>query len=196
MLDACAAPGGKTSHLLELCDAEVLALDVDAVRCRRIHDNLARLGLQAEVRAADAGEPGTWWDGRPFDAVLLDAPCTASGIVRRHPDVPWLRRPSDVARLAAQQDRLLAALWPLVRPGGTLVYCTCSVFRAEGEDRMAAFLAHNSDALRQPASGHLIPQTGAPARGLRDNGGADHDGFFYAVLRKRAPDAPLREPAD
>ncbi|WP_374669484.1 16S rRNA (cytosine(967)-C(5))-methyltransferase RsmB [Ramlibacter sp.] len=195
LLDACAAPGGKTSHLLELCEADLLALDVDPARCRRIHDNLARLGLQAEVRAADAGEPAGWWDGRPFDAILLDAPCTASGIVRRHPDVPWLRRARDVARLAAQQDRLLAALWPLLRPGGALVYCTCSVFRAEGEDRMAAFVAHNSDALRQPAPGHLIPQTGAPAQGLPDNGGGDHDGFFHAVLRKRAPDSPLGAPA-
>ena len=115
--------------------------------------------------------------------------------MRRHPDVPWLRRAADVPRLAAQQDRLLAALWPLLRPGGALVYSTCSVFRAEGEERMAAFVAHNSDVLRQPAPGHLIPQTGAPAQGLPDNGGGDHDGFFYAVLRKRAPDAPLGAPA-
>lgn len=195
VLDACAAPGGKTAHLLELLDAEVLALDVDPARCERIHQNLQRLGLQADVRAADAGEPAQWWDGRPFDAILLDAPCTASGIVRRHPDVRWLRREADVAALARQQERLLTALWPLLKPGGSLVYCTCSVFRAEGEARIAAFVAHNNTALQQPAPGHLIPQNGANAEGVRDNRASDHDGFYYAVLQKGALDAPMRPPA-
>jgi 16S rRNA (cytosine967-C5)-methyltransferase len=194
VLDACAAPGGKTAHILEMADAEVLALDVDPARCERIHQNLQRLGLQAEVRAADAAEPAGWWDGRPFDAILLDAPCTASGIVRRHPDVRWLRRESDIAALAAQQARLLDALWPLLKPGGRLVYCTCSVFRAEGDERVAAFVAHNNEALLRPGPGHLMPWKGVAAEGVPDNEAGDHDGFFYAVLQKGALEA-LKHPA-
>lgn len=186
ILDACAAPGGKTAHLLELADADVLALDIDPQRCERIRENLQRLGLPAQVVAADAAQPPAWWDGVPFDAILLDAPCTASGIVRRHPDVRWLRRPGDVAALAAQQKRLLDALWPLLRPGGRLVYCTCSVFRAEGEEQMAAFVAHNNAAVLQPSPGHLMPQGGSKAKPVRDNLEGDHDGFYYAVLEKRA----------
>lgn len=131
-------------------------------------------------------------NGRPFDAILLDAPCTASGIVRRHPDVRWLRRESDVGQLAAQQKRLLTALWPLLKPGGRLVYCTCSVFLAEGQGQIAAFLGHNSTALLQPGPGHLLPASGAGAGGLPDNRPSDHDGFFYAVLQKSALDAPAR----
>lgn len=192
ILDACAAPGGKTAHLRELSDAAVLALDVDPARCERIHQNLQRLGLAAEVRAADAAAPPSWWDGQPFDAILLDAPCTASGIVRRHPDVRWLRRESDIAQLAEQQKRLLTALWPLLQPGGRLVYCTCSVFRAEGEQQVAAFLARNSTAVLRPGPGHLMPSNRAQAGGLPDNRPSDHDGFFYAVLQKSALDAPAR----
>ena len=193
VLDACAAPGGKTAHICEIAPtAQVLALDVDAARCERIHQNLQRLGLRAEVRHADAGEPGYWWDGQPFDAILLDAPCTASGIVRRHPDVRWLRRESDVAQLAEQQKRLLTALWPLLKPGGQLVYCTCSVFRAEGRDQVAAFLAHNNTAVLRPGPGHLWPTHGVGAGGVPDNSSSDHDGFFYAVLQKCALDAPPR----
>jgi len=193
VLDACAAPGGKTAHICELAPhARGLALDVDPVRCERIHQNLQRLGLQAQVRAADAADTGTWWDGEPFDAILLDAPCTASGIVRRHPDVRWLRRESDVAQLAEQQKRLLTALWPLLRPGGRLVYCTCSVFHAEGQAQIAAFLAHNSTASLRPGPGHLLPGNEAEAGALPDNRPSDHDGFFYAGLEKSALDAPAR----
>ena len=193
ILDACAAPGGKTAHACELLpQARVLALDVDPVRCERIHQNLQRLGLHAEVRAADAGMPAAWWDGQLFDAILLDAPCTASGIVRRHPDVRWLRRPGDVAQLAEQQKRLLTALWPLLKPGGRLVYCTCSIFRAEGDAQVAAFLAHNSTALLRPGPGHLLPRDRAAGGTLPDNRPSDHDGFFYAVLQKSALDAPAR----
>ena len=195
ILDACAAPGGKTAHLCELSDAQVLALDVDPSRCERIHQNLQRLGLRAEVRAADAAEPSGWWDGEPFDAILLDAPCTASGIVRRHPDVRWLRRESDIAQLAAQQKRLLTALWPLLKPGGRLVYCTCSVFREEGDAQVAAFLARNSTAVLRPAPGHLMPRNRGEAGALPDNQPSDHDGFFYAVLQKSALDAPARPDA-
>ena len=117
ILDACAAPGGKTAHLLELADARVTALDIDPARCERIHETLGRLGLRADVLAADAGQPSKWWDGQPFDAILLDAPCTASGIVRRHPDVRWLRRESDIAQLAAVQARLLAVLVAAAQAG-------------------------------------------------------------------------------
>ncbi len=180
VLDACAAPGGKTAHLLECADLDLTALDVDPQRCERIRDNLQRLGLQARVLAADAAETDRWWDGRAFDAILLDAPCTASGIVRRHPDVRWLRRPGDIAQLAAQQLRLLEALWPALRAGGRLLYCTCSVFKAEGEQQISDFLRRHPDAQPLPAPGHLMP--GEPA-------GIDHtgamDGFFYALLLKR-----------
>jgi 16S rRNA (cytosine967-C5)-methyltransferase len=191
VLDACAAPGGKTAHVCELAPhAQVLALDFDPVRCERIHQNLKRLGLHADVRTADAGTPAVWWDGQAFDAILLDAPCTASGIVRRHPDVRWLRRPADVAQLAEQQKRLLTALWPLLRPGGRFVYCTCSVFHAEGQGQIDAFLAHNSTALLRPGPGHLLPRNQVHAGGVPDNQPSDHDGFFYAVLQKSALDAP------
>jgi 16S rRNA (cytosine967-C5)-methyltransferase len=196
ILDACAAPGGKTAHMGELApQARLLALDVDPVRCERIHQNLRRLGLQAEVRAADAADTRSWWDGRPFDAILLDAPCTASGIVRRHPDVRWLRRESDIAQLAAQQKRLLTALWPLLKPGGRLVYCTCSVFREEGVHQVEAFLANNSEAVLQPGPGHLMPMGGGEQGTVPDNQPSDHDGFFYAVLQKSALDAPARQDA-
>jgi 16S rRNA (cytosine967-C5)-methyltransferase len=192
LLDACAAPGGKTAHLLELADADVVALDVDPQRCRRIDDTLSRLDLRAHVLAADAADVPSWWDGQPFDGVLLDAPCTASGIVRRHPDVRWLRRAGDIARLAAQQQRLLDALWPVLRPGGRLLYCTCSVFREEGEQRVQAFVAHNKAAVSRPAPGHLLPRGGGNVDAVRDNPSSDHDGFFYALLEKAAgADAPL-----
>ena len=138
------------------------------------------------MRAADAGEPSTWWTGEPYDAILLDAPCTASGIVRRHPDVRWLRRESDLQALAKQQERLLNALWPLVAPGGRLLYCTCSVFRAEGDDRIKTFLAHNKEASLLPSPGHLWPGIPPQSDALADNGVSDHDGFFYALLEKRA----------
>lgn len=186
VLDACAAPGGKTAHLLEMADVEVTALDIDGQRCRRITENLQRLGLQARVLAADAGQPAAWWDGRPFDAILLDAPCTASGIVRRHPDVRWLRRESDIAQLAAQQKRLLATLWPLLKPGGRLLYCTCSVFRAEGEDQVQAFLAHNNEGRLLPSPGHLWPTLSPKGNAVTDNRISDHDGFYYALLEKGA----------
>jgi 16S rRNA (cytosine967-C5)-methyltransferase len=185
ILDACAAPGGKTGHLLELCDAQVVALDVDARRAQRIQANLQRLGLRAQVLTADASQPATWWDGSQFDAILLDAPCTASGIVRRHPDVRWLRRATDVAQLAAIQRAMLQTLWPLLRPGGRLLYCTCSLFLAEGDAQTQTFLAHNTDAVLLPSPGHLMPRNGAKPGAVPDNGPRDHDGFYYALLQKR-----------
>ncbi|MDP3798100.1 MAG: 16S rRNA (cytosine(967)-C(5))-methyltransferase RsmB [Polaromonas sp.] len=187
ILDACAAPGGKTAHLLELADCEVTALDIDARRCTRIAQNLGRLGLQARIEVADAGRPEEWWDGQPYDAILLDAPCTASGIVRRHPDVRWLRRPTDIAQLAGIQAHLLQTLWPLLRPGGRLLYCTCSVFRAEGDNQIQTFVAHHTDALLMPSPGHLLPQSGVEATVFPDNLMREHDGFYYAILEKRNP---------
>ncbi|VWX58381.1 Ribosomal RNA small subunit methyltransferase B [Burkholderiales bacterium 8X] len=193
ILDACAAPGGKTAHLLEFGGQgghagrgglEVTAVEVDQQRSRRIGETLARLGLEADIRIGDAARPSSWWDGRLFDGVLLDAPCTASGIVRRHPDVRWLRRESDIEQLALQQAMLLASLWPLVRPGGRLLYCTCSVFLEEGAHQIDAFLAHNTDARLLRSPGHLLPQSGEIARAVRDNPLGDHDGFFYALLEK------------
>jgi 16S rRNA (cytosine967-C5)-methyltransferase len=186
VLDACSAPGGKTAHLLELADLDVLSLDVDAERLRRVDDTLSRLHLQAETRAADAAQPATWWDGRPFDAILLDAPCSASGIVRRHPDVRWLRRPGDVAALAKIQAALLDALWPLLKPGGRLLYCTCSVFKAEGQAAIDAFLQRHPGVFppAPPASpGHLLPlpDNDFPVTVL--DSGAGPDGFFYALLQ-------------
>lgn len=186
ILDACAAPGGKTAHLLELASVEVVALDIDAQRCDRIGGTLQRLGLQAQVLTADAGQPELWWDGVLFDAILLDAPCTASGIVRRHPDVRWLRRQSDVAQLAAQQRRLLETLWPLLKPGGRLLYCTCSVFKAEGQTQIQTFLARNTQACLLPSPGHLMPTFTARSDLVPDNATIDHDGFYYALLEKRA----------
>ncbi|MCX8516595.1 MAG: 16S rRNA (cytosine(967)-C(5))-methyltransferase RsmB [Rhodoferax sp.] len=184
VLDACAAPGGKTGHLLERGVGHVTALDVDASRCERIRQNLLRLQLSASVLCADAAEPQSWWDGQGFDAILLDAPCTASGIVRRHPDVRWLRRESDIDQLAATQQRLLEALWPLLVKGGRLLYCTCSVFRAEGSAQMQTFLAHHTDAVLLPSPGHLIPAVSRNAQRLPDNRMGDHDGFFYSLLQK------------
>ena len=186
VLDACAAPGGKTGHLLEMSDAAVTAVEFDAHRAERITQTLLRLQLHATVCTADASAPASWWDGVPFDAILLDAPCTASGIVRRHPDVRWLRRESDIAQLAALQRAMLKALWPLLKVGGRMVYCTCSVFRQEGEAQVQTFLAHNTDAVLLPSPGHLIPQNGTKPERLPDNPTTDHDGFFYALLQKMA----------
>lgn len=186
ILDACAAPGGKTAHLLEICDAEVLALDIDPARCVRISQTLQRLGLQAQVQVGHAAQTPDWWDGRAFDAILLDAPCTASGIVRRHPDIAWLRRPADVETLAGLQMRLMQALWPLLATGGRLLYCTCSVFRSEGAQQVTTFLARNTDARLLPSPGHLLPFSGSVSDAVPDNSQCGHDGFFYALFEKAA----------
>jgi 16S rRNA (cytosine967-C5)-methyltransferase len=185
VLDACAAPGGKTTHLAELAALDLVALDVDAARVERVHDNLARLGLAARLIVADAGEPDSWWDGDAFDRILADVPCTASGIVRRHPDGKWLRRETDIAGFVAQQIRLLDALWPCLKRGGVLLYSTCSIFGAENDDQITAFLQRHRDALRirltLPAEyaaieGQLLPAAPGAAH--------NHDGFFYALLQK------------
>ena len=185
ILDACAAPGGKTGQLLELTPGEVTALEIDPRRAERIGQNLARLGLHAQVLTADALNPQDWWDGKPWDAILLDAPCTASGIVRRHPDVRWLRREADIEQLAVLQQKMLRTLWPLLAPGGRLLYCTCSLFEAEGDGQVQTFLAHNTDATLLPSPGHLRPKSTTGTDRLPDNQLCDHDGFFYALFQKQ-----------
>ncbi|MCB1776083.1 MAG: 16S rRNA (cytosine(967)-C(5))-methyltransferase RsmB [Candidatus Competibacteraceae bacterium] len=184
VLDACAAPGGKTSHLLECTPhLDLTALDQDAARLKRIAENLHRLQFQAHLIAGDARRPADWWDGAPYDRILLDAPCSATGVIRRHPDIKLLRRDSDIATLADQQQAMLASLWPLLRPGGRLLYATCSVLRQENEQVLATFLARQPDAKEQ-----LIV---APwGRGLAHGrqilpGEGNMDGFYYAVLVKR-----------
>lgn len=196
LLDACAAPGGKTAHLLEAqpkqvtVPAHVLALDIDATRATRITETLTRVGLQADVVVADAALPGDWCSIGPFDAILLDAPCTASGIVRRHPDVPWLRRDTDIAQLVMQQQALLEALWPQLAPGGRMVYCTCSTFKEEGQWQIDAFLSQHPEAELVPSCGHILPTdvNGNLAAhvelGFSHNQAMGFDGFFYAVLDK------------
>jgi len=188
VLDACAAPGGKTAHLVEIADVEVVALDSDPARLARVRENLARLQLASfnvRLTAGDASVPAAWWDGRPFDRILVDVPCTASGVVRRHPDGKWLRRPGDVASFTRQQARILDALWPCLAPDGLFLYATCSVFRAENDVQIDAFRARHADALHEPLT--------FPAAVVRQGGqllpslpGAAHnqDGFFYALLRK------------
>ncbi|MDE2459923.1 MAG: 16S rRNA (cytosine(967)-C(5))-methyltransferase RsmB, partial [Gammaproteobacteria bacterium] len=183
VLDACAAPGGKTCHLLERCpDAQVLALDHDAARAERIHENLQRLGLSAEVRVADAGQPQGWWGGRPFARILLDAPCSATGVIRRHPDIKAHRRAAEVQAAAVVQARLLAALWPLLAPGGKLLYVTCSLLFEENAGQMDAFLAGRADARALPITAAWGIES-PPGRQTLP-GQSQMDGFYYACLQK------------
>jgi 16S rRNA (cytosine967-C5)-methyltransferase len=194
VLDACAAPGGKTAHLLERADIDLLALDVDQARLARVEGNLRRLGLLSDrvaLQCADAASLSSWWDGVAFDAVLADVPCTASGVVRRHPDIRWLRQGTDVGATAALQKTIADALWRVVKPGGRLLYATCSVFPQEGEIQAQRFLRRHGDAVRQPGGGQILPSAAddAGASGVGGNdacGGADAgDGFFYALFVKR-----------
>lgn len=178
VLDACAAPGGKSAHLLELVDVELLALDADAGRTVRITENLGRLGLQAEVRTADCRAVDAWWDGQPFDRILADVPCSASGVVRRHPDIKWLRRETDVAGFARTQAEIIDALWRVLAPGGKMLYCSCSLFPQENALQLAAFSARHGDAVR------LVTGKDSPDFQLTPQ--VEHDGFYYALLQKRA----------
>jgi 16S rRNA (cytosine967-C5)-methyltransferase len=177
VLDACSAPGGKTAHILELADVEMVAVDKDAKRLQRVADNLARLELNAKLLAGDAAEPKTWWNGKKFDRILADVPCSASGVVRRHPDIKWLRRREDIDTFATQQLEIVTALWPLLKDNGKLLYATCSVFKQENEALIEKFTATHPDAVRLEISlpegnnGQLITDT-------------QHDGFFYALLQK------------
>lgn len=176
VLDACAAPGGKTAHILERARVDLLALELDALRTRPIYANLARLGLNASVQTADCTALADWWDGRPFDRILADVPCSASGVVRRHPDIKWLRRDDDIAAFAARQARILDHLWRTLARGGTMLYVTCSVFDEENAGQIAAFHTRHPDAERLPIGAavdwQLLP-------------GPEHDGFYFALLRKR-----------
>ena len=181
VLDACAAPGGKSAHILESADIDLLALDRDPQRLPRLHENLTRLGLHADIRAGDAADPSTWWDSRVFDRILLDAPCSASGIIRRQPDIKLHRRVADIEALASTQARLLDALWPLLKPGGRLVYATCSVFAAENARQIAAFLARHADAKSLP-NALAWHAAGDGAQNLPGESGMD--GFFYAIAEK------------
>jgi 16S rRNA (cytosine967-C5)-methyltransferase len=191
ILDACAAPGGKTCHLLERYggQAEVTGLDVSAARLEKIEQNLQRLGLSARLLTGDAAEPGAWWDKRLFDWILLDVPCSATGVIRRHPDIKLLRRQSDVPVLAARQARMLRANWALLKPGGTLIYTSCSVLRAENHDVVRAFLLESAEAIditdKQLSGWFPLPVEGGPGYQLR-TGEAGMDGFYYACLTKRA----------
>jgi 16S rRNA (cytosine967-C5)-methyltransferase len=186
VLDACAAPGGKTLSLLETQPAlAMLALDSDAVRLQRVSDNLARAGLTAQILAADAGEPAAWWDGQPFEVIMLDAPCSATGVIRRHPDIKRLRRAEDIAGLAAQQARLLAALWPLLVPGGRLLYMTCSLLREENDAQVATFLAAQDSALERRLTDVAWGRACVHGRQILP-GEEGMDGFYYALLEKRA----------
>ncbi len=187
VLDACAAPGGKAAHLLERdVSLRLIALDVDAARLHKVRATLARLavGATADLRVADAADVAAWWDGTPFDAILLDAPCSATGIVRRQPDILLHRRESDIAALVQTQARLLDALWPTLAPGGTLLYATCSILRAENEAQIAAFLARTPDAVLKPLDARFGHDTGHGQQRLPGEDGMD--GFFYARMAKSA----------
>lgn len=206
VLDACAAPGGKTTHLAELADLTLLALDTDAQRLELVRENLQRLGLShAQVKLGDAGKPHTWWDKQPFDRILADVPCSGSGIVRRHPDIRWLKRPTDIPALITQQRRILSALWPLLKKGGRLLYVTCSIFPEEGEQQAQWFCTHSPDVMRLEAPGQLLPHScdlsmyrqrssvsGEPFQNTYNRPAnsalpplCDHDGFFYALFEKQ-----------
>ncbi len=199
VLDACAAPGGKTAHILEACDVQLTAIDSDPQRLARVQQTLDRIAptLPAQILAqvklihGDAGETASWWDGEGFDRVLLDAPCSASGVVRRHPDIRWLRRDTDISALARQQERLLHALWDVLKPGGFMLYVTCSVFDAEGEAQIASFCdrINRNGALvkRHPSLGHVLPvpaNNGVSQAAQASAAPFDHDGFYYALLQK------------
>lgn len=185
ILDACAAPGGKTAHVLELADVNLTALDLDAMRASRIEANLARLGLSAQVRVADCRALDAWWDDRPFDRILADVPCTASGVARRHPDIKWLRRESDVARFAARSRDILDALWRVLAPGGKMLFVTCSTFARENQQQVAAFCDRHADCLRVPLHGGPLPEANSQAEHLLLPT-ALNDGFYFALLAKRA----------
>ncbi len=188
VLDACAAPGGKAAHLLELADIELTALDSDVERLTRVRENLDRLQLsdpRVAVIEGDARTPERWWDGRPYDRILADVPCTASGVVRRHPDGKWLRRPTDVAAFAALQGAMVDALWSCLASGGKLLYATCSVFRAENEAVASDFLTRHPDALRETLTfGAEVAHRGGQLLPSARGGSHNQDGFFYALLCK------------
>jgi 16S rRNA (cytosine967-C5)-methyltransferase len=177
VLDACAAPGGKSAHILESADVALTALDIEPERCAKIVRNLERLSLSANVHAADCTQLDAWWDGEPFHRILADVPCSSSGVARRHPDLKWLRRSSDVPAFAQRQGAILRALWRVLAPDGKLLYVTCSVFPQENEEVVESFVAQAAGARRLPLA------DGQPAQWLPN---AEHDGFFLALIQKQA----------
>ncbi|SHI23618.1 16S rRNA (cytosine(967)-C(5))-methyltransferase RsmB [Ferrimonas marina] len=185
VLDVCAAPGGKTCHLLEHQPlmAEMVAIDLDPKRLARVQQNLDRIGLTATLKAGDASQPEQWWDGQPFDRILLDAPCSATGVIRRNPDAKWLRRDEDIAQLAQVQTEILRAIWPLLKPGGTLLYATCSILPEENCEQIKAFLQETPDAMLSPIHQQDVTTRPGWQRLPEENGG---DGFYYARLNKAA----------
>lgn len=181
VLDACCAPGGKTGHILELAGVEMLAIDHDSSRLEKVKSNLDRLQLKATLKVGDAANPETWWDGQLFDRIIADVPCTASGVVRRHVDIKWLRQPMDIQRFAEQQTKILPSLWRLLKSKGFMLYVTCSIFEEENQAQITQFLANHADATLQPLElvyNHVSHQHGQliPSH--------THDGFFYALLQK------------
>jgi 16S rRNA (cytosine967-C5)-methyltransferase len=184
VLDICAAPGGKAAHILESHPQikELIAVDIDESRMRRVTENFQRLGLQATLIVGDASNPEAWWDGKPFNRILLDAPCSASGVIRRHPDIKLLRRPEDILALQLLQKKILNAVWPLLVPGGVMLYATCSVFKQENELQIQAFLAEHADAVEIP----IVSNWGFARTHGRQimTGESAMDGFYYARLRK------------
>lgn len=180
VLDCCAAPGGKTCHILEYTPdvGAVTAIDIEEKRLTRVHENLARLNLTAKVIAADAAKPDDWWDGDLYDRILLDAPCSATGVIRRHPDIKWLRKPDDIAALATLQQQILQSMWQLLKPGGTLVYATCSVLPDENDEQVKRFIEQTDDAQLVPIKEQNIGWQILPDEQAMD-------GFYYAKLVKK-----------
>jgi 16S rRNA (cytosine967-C5)-methyltransferase len=178
VLDACAAPGGKTAHMLESADLELVALDADPERAQRVEQQLARLGLSASVKAADCRQTQSWWDGRPFERILADVPCSASGVARRHPDIKWLRQADDVAGFATQQAEILDALWPTLAVGGKMLYVTCSIFAEENSLQVARFASRHADCQRLAFADGSLEAHWLP--------GPEHDGFYFALLQKHS----------
>ena len=183
VLDACAAPGGKSCHLLELADIELTALEMDEKRAQRIYQNLSRLELSAKVLCTDANATEQWWDGEPFDAILLDAPCSATGVIRRHPDIKYLRHEDDIAQLAQLQAQLLDNLWPTLKSGGFMLYATCSILSSENNQQINAFLARHADAnvAPLPIEHGIVCDVGRQFLPTIDA----HDGFYYCLLHKQ-----------
>ena len=184
VLDACAAPGGKTAHLLQYSDdLDLVALDIDAIRLTRIEQNLARIGRRARLLCGDAGNPATWHDGKRFDRILADVPCSGSGVIRRHPDIKLLRRFSDIAQLVNQQKKILSALWPLLKPGGLLLYSTCSIFKDENERQMEWFVENHDKCTERSLKSVQWGEECSFGRQILP-GEHNMDGFFYACMQK------------
>lgn len=183
VLDACAAPGGKTGHLLERADCDLTALDIDESRLARVEENMTRLSLTARLVTADASDLELWWDNEAFDRILLDAPCSGTGVIRRHPDIKLLRRPKDIEFLAEVQSAMLRSLWRTLKPGGRLLYATCSLLKRENEERVVTFLRQHSDAREVPIALPGDAETAVGVQWLPQPGG--HDGFYYALLEKQ-----------